>query len=182
MAQRLLLIAYAPTAGTRELVFGGGTGEVVGEVPALEERAAQWVCGPEPVGLATAARLGAVDVEVLVELRDCDFGSWSGLTLEEVGDLDRVALAGWLTDPRARPHGGESLADLVRRVGRVVDRQQWPDGRSVAVVPPLVARAATVHALGVTPEAIFRVDVAPLGRVTISREGGGWRLQGLSRG
>ena len=181
MAQRLLLIAYAPTAGARDLVFGGGDREVVGEVPTLEQRVARWVCGPEPVGLATAARLGAVDVEVLTGLRDCDFGSWSGLTLDEVGARDPVALTRWLADPQARPHGGETLAELVGRVGQVVDQQPWPDGRSVAVVPPLVARAALVHALGVAPEAIFRVDVAPLGRVTVSRAAGGWRLQGLSR-
>jgi broad specificity phosphatase PhoE len=181
MAQRLLLIAYPPTVGARELIFGGGDGEIVGEVPALAGRVARWVCGPEPVGRETAARLGAADLGVLTELRDCDFGSWSGLTLDEVGVLDPVALAGWLADPQARPHGGESLAELVSRVGRVIDRQPWPDGRSVAVVPPLVARAALVHALAVPPEAIFRVDMAPLGRMTVSRAGGGWRLQGLSR-
>jgi broad specificity phosphatase PhoE len=181
MAQRLLLIAYAPTVGARELVFGGGDGAVVGEVPALAGRVARWVCGPEPVGRATAARLGAVDAEVLTELRNCDFGSWSGLTLNEVGALDPGALAGWLADPRARPHGGETLAELVGRVGRVMDGQPWPHGRSVAVVPPLVARAALLHTLSVPPEAIFRVDVAPLGRVTVSRAGAGWRLQELSR-
>ena len=181
MAQRLLLIAYAPTVGARELVFGGGDGEVAGHVAALAERAARWVCGPEPVGMATATRLGGVDVEVLTELRNCDFGSWSGLALDEVGAHDPVALAGWLADPRARPHGGETLTELVGRVGSVIDRQPWPGGRSVAVVPSLVARAAVVHALGVPPEAIFRIDVAPLGRVTISRAGDSWRLQGLSR-
>ena len=181
MAVRLLLIAYAATARTRDLVFGGGDGEVVGKVPALSERVAAWVCGPEPAGAATAARLGGADVELMAELRNCDFGSWSGLTLDDVGTRDPDALAQWLVDPRARPHGGESLAELVDRVGRAIDRQRWLDGRSVAVVPPLVARAATVHALGAAPEVIFRVDVAPLGRVLISRTMGGWRLQGLSR-
>ena len=181
MARRLLVIAYAATAGARDLVFGGGNGEVVGEVPVLSERVAGWVCGPEPAGAATAARLGGgAEVEVMAELRDCDFGSWSGLTLDDVGTRDPDALARWLADPRARPHGGESLAELVGRVGRAIDKQPWPDGRSVAVVPSLVARAVTVHALGAAPEVIFRVDVAPLGRVLISRSTGGWRLQGLA--
>ena len=180
MAQRLLVIAYAATAGTRDLVFGGADGEVVGEVPVLSERVAGWVCGPEPAGAATAARLGGADVEVMAELRDCDFGSWSGLALDDVGSRDPVALAQWLADPRARPHGGESLAELVDRVGRAIDKQPWPDGRSVAVVPPLVARAVIVHALGAAPEVVFRVDVAPLGRVLISRSTDVWRLQGLA--
>ena len=180
MASRLLVIAYAATAGTRDLVFGGADGEVVGEVPVLSERVAGWVCGPEPAGAATAAGLGGTDVEVMAELRDCDFGSWSGLTLDDVGTRDPDALTRWLADPRARPHGGESLAELIDRVGRVVDQQPWLDGRSAAVVPPLVARAVTVHALGAAPEVILRVDVAPLGRVAISRSTSGWRLQGLA--
>ena len=197
MAQRLLLIAYAATAGTRDSVFSGwsdliqarGTTPlnprerqvVVGDLPVIEERVERWVCGPEPAGAATAAGLGGADVEVVAELRDCDFGWWSGLTLDDVGTLDPEALALWLADPRARPHGGESLADLVVRVGRVADGSAWPEGRSVAVVPPLVARALAVHALSAPPEVIFRVDVAPLGRVLISRTTGGWRLQGLNR-
>ena len=118
---------------------------------------------------------------MLTGLRDCDFGSWSGLTLDEVGARDPVALADWLADPQARPHGGETLAELVGRVGRWSTssrgrtagrwpwcRPWWP-GRPWCT--PWACRA----------EAIFRVDVAPLGRVTVSRAADGWRLQGLSR-
>jgi hypothetical protein len=36
-------------------------------------------------------------------------------------------------------------------VGRVLDDHPWPEGRSVLVVSPLVARAAAVHALGASP-------------------------------
>ena len=64
-------------------------------------------------------------------------------------------------------------------MGRVLDDQQWPDGRSVAVVTPLVARALLVHALGAAPEVIFRIDIAPLGRALISRSQQTWRLTSL---
>ena len=86
----------------------------------------------------------------------------------------------WLHDAYAAPHGGESLAALINRVGGVLDDHPWPQGRSVVVVTPLVARAAAVHALGAPAEVIFRIDIAPLGRVLISRSDQIWRLQGLT--
>ena len=180
MAERLLAVAYAPTAATRTTVFGSGWGPVAGEVPALTGRVASWVRGPEPVAEETAARLGAADPTVLPELADADFAAWSDLTLEEVGEREPQALRVWLIDPWVSPHGGESLADLIWRVGQAIDHHPWPEGRSVAVVAPLVARALAVHALGAPPEVIFRIDVAPLGRVLLSRSGDHWRLQGLS--
>jgi broad specificity phosphatase PhoE len=180
MAERLLAVAYAPTAATRTPTFGGGSGPVVGDVPALRGRVTHWVRGPEPVAAETAERLGATGAEVLPELADVDFGTWVGLSLDEVAVRDPQAVRAWLTDPWAGPHGGESLADLIWRVGRAVDQHPWPAGRSVAVVSPLVARALAVHALGALPEVILRIDVAPLGRVLLSRSGDSWRLQGLS--
>jgi hypothetical protein len=47
------------------------------------------------------------------------------------------------------------------------------------VVTALVARALLVHALGATPEVIFRIDIAPLGRALISRSRQTWRLTSL---
>jgi hypothetical protein len=68
---------------------------------------------------------------------------------------------------------------LISRVGRVLEDHQWPDGQSVVVVTALVARALLVHALGAAPEVIFRIDIAPLGRVLISRSQQTWRLTSL---
>jgi hypothetical protein len=79
-------------------------------------------------------------------------------------------------DPHATPHGGESLAELIKRAGSVLDDHAWPDGRSVAVVTPLVARALLVHAVRAAPEVIFHIDIAPLGRALISRSQQLWRL------
>jgi hypothetical protein len=53
------------------------------------------------------------------------------------------------------------------------------EGRSVAVVTPLVTRAAAVRALGAQPEVIFHLDMAPLGRLLISRSDHMWRMQAL---
>jgi broad specificity phosphatase PhoE len=178
MAQRLLVVAHAPTSLTLALVFGDAGEPHTQEVRRLNGRVASWFSGPEKACQATAVRLGG-KAEPLAELRQCDFGAWTGKTLVDVAHEDSSALDTWLRDPHAAPHGGESLAELINRVGRALDDHPWPQGMSVAVVTPVVARATAVHALGAPPEVIFRIDMAPLGRVLISRSDQIWRIQEL---
>jgi broad specificity phosphatase PhoE len=174
MAQRLLVVAHAPTSTTKSLVFGD-PGELVRweEFRRLSGRIARWMSGPEKACQATAQRLGGT-AEAMQDLRECDFGTWGGRALADVASQDPSGIEAWLRDPHAAPHGGESLAGLINRVGRVID-----DGRSVAIVTPLVTRALLVHALGAAPEVIFRIDIAPLGRALISRSQQTWRLTSL---
>jgi broad specificity phosphatase PhoE len=180
--QRLAVIGHGPTRGSEDATFGGMDGLLRPDwLPLLRGRVACWVSAPEPACVETAHGLGGRTAEVMPELRGCDFGSWSGQTLTEVGTADPGAVTAWLSDPSASPHGGESLQQLIVRTGAVVDNRPWPDGLSIAVVTPLVARAIAVHALGAPAEAIFRVDVGPLSRVIISRAAAGWRLQALDR-
>jgi broad specificity phosphatase PhoE len=178
MAQRILVIAHAPTAATLALVFGDAGEPQTQQIRRLNGRVASWSRGPEKVCQVTTAHLGG-EAEPVAELRECDFGGWTGRTLVDVASSDAGGLDTWLRDPHAAPHGGESLAQLINRVGRVLDDHPWPEGRSVAVVSPLVARAAAVHALGAEPKVIFHIDLAPLGRLLISRSDQIWRLQEL---
>ena len=159
-------------------MFGDNREPHIEDVQRLTGTVASWLSGPERVCQVTAERLGG-EAEPISDLRECDFGTWTGRTLVDIASEDAGALDSWLHDPRATPHGGESLAQLINRVGRVLDDHPWPEGRSVVVVTPLVARAAAVHALGAPPEVIFRIDIAPLGRVLISRSGHHWRMQEL---
>ena len=179
MAPRLLIIAHAETPGSRALIFGDGS-LPVGTQRRSEVRVGRWVSAPEAACRATAEQLGTA-VVIAGGLAGCDFGRWTGRTLSDVGTAEPEAVATWLSDPYAAPHGGESLAAMLARVGSYVDGVDWPDGRSAAVVTPLVARALIVHALGAPPEVIFRIDVPPLGRASISRSGPHWRLQELTR-
>jgi len=180
MGSRLVLVAHGPTAGMRELVFGDESDLQHPELVGREERRVMsWSCGPEPACGQTAAALAGRGVEVAAELAGLDVGAWRGRPLAEVASEDPEGLSRWMSDPSSAPHGGESLAQLVVRVGEFCDAREWRPGGNVAVVSPLVARALAVHALAVGPEAIFRVDLAPLGRVTLSRQGSIWRLQGL---
>ena len=178
MAQRLLVIAHAATPATRALLFGGSGELLPGEIKRLNGRVASWMRGPEMACEATAVRLGAA-AEPIPELRECDFEAWSGKALAEIASEDAAGLESWLHDPSAAPHGGESFAELINRVGRVLDDYPWPDGRNVIVVTPLVARALLVHALGAGPEMIFHLDIAPLSRASLSRSNSAWRLSRL---
>jgi broad specificity phosphatase PhoE len=180
MARRVLVVAHAPTSATRALVFGESGELLPVEIRQLSGRIAHWVTGPEEACQATAVRLGGT-AEAIQDLRECHFGAWAGRALIDVASDEPGGLDAWLRDPYAAPHGGEALAELITRVGRVLDDRQWSDGRSVVVVTPLVARALLVHALGATPEVIFRIDLAPLGRALISRSQQAWRLTSLER-
>jgi broad specificity phosphatase PhoE len=126
----------------------------------------------------TAEGLG-LDARTEAFLRDCDFGIWAGRTLADVHAQAPEAVAEWLHNPRAAPHGGESFADVMTRVG------EWMDGllaaqRSVlAITHATVIRAAIAYALGADPAAFRHIDVAPLTRTKLSGGGRRWTLAAL---
>ncbi|GAA1152431.1 histidine phosphatase family protein [Streptomyces hebeiensis] len=75
---------------------------------------------PTPRCRRTADVLGLA-AEPLPGLAPCAMGRWRGRTLDEVAAAEPDAVAGWLTDPAAAPHGGESLDHFLARVGRRLD-------------------------------------------------------------
>lgn len=112
-------------------------------------------------------------------LRDCDFGRWAGRSLEDVEADEPAAIADWLRNPNAAPHGGESFADVTKRVAGWMDQMLTRDGSVLAITHGLVIRAAIAHTLGVGPEAFRHIDVAPLARTKLSGGGGRWTLASL---
>jgi broad specificity phosphatase PhoE len=181
MAQRLLVIAHGLTKGAGELVFGEAGDLLTNTVPALPDRVAAWASGPEQACLETVAHLGG-RAEPIPELRNCDFGEWTDKTLGLVAAEDPAGLDSWLKDPHAAPHGGESLLEVIKRVGCVMDDYPWPDGRTVVVVTSLIARAMITYGLSANPEVIFNIDVGPLGSASFSRSFSTWRLGRLDPG
>jgi broad specificity phosphatase PhoE len=95
------------------------------------------------------------------ELRDCDYGRWRGKTMDNVQIEDPDGVLGWLTDPGAIPHGGESMEALIGRIGKWMDEQSHVK-HTIAVTHPAVIRAAIVRALRLPPQSFWRVDIAPL--------------------
>ncbi len=174
---RLILIAPGPTTGTRSSVFGdtGSLLATAGDLPVDVGRAV--FRGPEPAcAQSVAARPAAV---VLDGLRGPDFGAWTGLSLEQVLSADPAGLQRWIADPTARPHGGESLAEHLARIGALLDSSSWPEQGAVVVSSPFTVRAACVHALDAGARSLSHLDVAPSASATISRHAGTWRMQRL---
>ncbi|CCK31376.1 alpha-ribazole phosphatase [Streptomyces davaonensis JCM 4913] len=134
-------------------------------------------CSPTPRSRATGDALGYAPL-VQLALRDCDMGRWRGLTLGEAMAREPQAVDAWLADPRATPHGGESLLTFITRVGGWLDTRPVEDGsRVVAVAEPSVIRAALVYALKAPPATYWNLDVRPLSTTTVTGRAGRWNLR-----
>jgi len=123
----------------------------------------------------TAAALG-LEASPEQMLRECDFGAWAGRTLAEIADESPGEAHEWMLDPRARPHGGETLTELLSRVGSWLERQRRLDGRAIAVTHGGVIKAAVVHVLGAPPAAFWRIDVKPLSVTELHASEAAWTL------
>ncbi|MEU9251555.1 histidine phosphatase family protein [Streptomyces sp. NPDC048270] len=133
-------------------------------------------CSPTPRSRATGQALGYAPL-AQPALRECDMGRWRGLTLGEVTAREPGAVELWLTDPRAAPHGGESLLAFISRIGGWLDTRPADDGGAiVAVAEPSVVRAALVYALQAPPLTYWHVDVRPLSTMTLTGWSGRWHL------
>ncbi|MGX8909796.1 histidine phosphatase family protein [Streptomyces netropsis] len=182
MTVRVTLLSPAMSTALREARFDDG--DPLDDAGARQARAAAGglprisaaLCAPSPRcrGTATALGLSAAPVP---ELRDLEVGDWRGRGLAELSAAEPEAVAAWLADPGAAPHGGESLLDLVARVGSWLDGRTDDDGRLLAVVEPAVVRAALVHALELPPRLFWRLDVPPLTLTELTGRAGRWNLR-----
>lgn len=180
---RLVLRAHGPTTPASALVLGeqGPLLRPPAPVP-LDDGAGPAWCAPGPAAAQTAAGLGR-SVRVVPELRGPDLGGWAGRPLAELAERDGEGLAAWLRDPDARPHGGETLAELVARLAALLTGEPalLSGEGDLWVAEPLVVRAAVVAALAAPPALVLALDVAHGGSALLTGGGGRWRLAGLAR-
>lgn len=176
MTTRLALVCHAATAATHGGFFPADEPILAAPEP-LSERVEVAVCGPDRACRETATALGLSAV-VEPRLADCDYGSWRGSALES---LPPDSVLRWLSDPAAAPHGGESIVDLIARVGGWLDSVLGSGSRIVAVVSPAVVRAGVVYGVLGAPESLWRLDVRPLGRAELVGNAGRWNLRALMR-
>jgi broad specificity phosphatase PhoE len=87
----------------------------------------------------TAAVLG-LSAGVDSALADLDYGAWAGQSLEAIFRQHSSAAESWRSDPRAAPHGGESIAELAERAASWL-ASRTEGGRLIAVTHPAVIRA-----------------------------------------
>ncbi|MEU1706848.1 histidine phosphatase family protein [Streptomyces sp. NPDC005706] len=181
MTTRVMLISPAMNPALREARFDDGCS--LDAAGAARARSAADGLRPAAVALVsptarcreTAAALG-LDARAEPALAGLGMGRWRGRTLEEVGAAEPEALARWLADPAASPHGGESVRLLCARVGGWLEEAARSAGRTVAVVEPEVVRAVTVRVLGAPEAAFWRIDVPPLTAAGFTGRAGRWNL------
>lgn len=128
----------------------------------------------------TAALFGN-DLRHVPALDDCDFGRWRGLSIDHLQQHEPLALQAWLDDPHSAPHGGESVVQLIQRVGCWLDSLGSHPGHYLAVTHPWVIRAAMIHVLQCSPSAFQMIDVEPLSATEL-RFNGRWRLRLMDNG
>ncbi len=126
----------------------------------------------------TASALG-LDAEIDEALRDLDLGRWAGQTLNGIAASDAAALASWLSDPAAAPHGGETVEELFARISIWLQAIAARDGRIVAITHPAVMRAAILAAIHASPSSFWNIDIAPLSVVELTSNGRRWALKSL---
>ena len=135
------------------------------------------LAGPEERARQTAQLLG-LHATTEPRLADLDCGQWCGQTLRAVGPAD---LEMWLTDPARAPHGGESIVDLIERVGGWLESLTGNGTGSglptIAVTHPAVIRAAVLSAFDMPPKSFWRIDIAPVSRTVLHYRKGYWTLR-----
>ena len=106
-------------------------------------------------------------------------GGEAGAAFDEVQAQEPEAMAEWLRDPEAAPHGGKSIVGLIGHVRRGLKRRMGCGEKTVAVIHASVIRAAIVHAIEANPRSFWRIDVAPLSVIALSGNCGRWTLSAI---
>jgi broad specificity phosphatase PhoE len=181
------LLCHASTSAVRTSAFPADEElDVHGKrkLTGLSRRLQHWdrcVTSPTRRATETAAALG-LEASIEPMLRDCDYGRWTGRSYDEIQAQEPEALAEWIKDPSAAPHGGESIVALIARVSAWLDTQLAASGVILAVTHASVIRAAIVCALEAEPRSFWHIDIAPLSLTQLSGNGGRWTLVSMSSG
>jgi broad specificity phosphatase PhoE len=162
--------SLARAATLTQTAAGAALGAVAG--------AAAWAA-PSVAARQTVAALG-LEARVVAALAEVECGRWRGLPYERVAREEPDALASWLTDPHAAPHGGESRAEHAERVAAWLESVRAAPG-GVAVCDAGAIRAALGHALGLDPLSAARFDLAPLSVTELTVTRAGWRVAHVNR-
>ncbi len=115
-------------------------------------------------------RLGGPRPERFEELREVDFGQWSGLTWEDIEERWPGAMENRYSDlVNYRPPGGENIKDLLRRALKVVEPiLKGERGSRVGLIAHGgIIKVLTSHAIGLDLNRIFNLhlDYASVNRI-----------------
>lgn len=154
-------------AAADELVRRGGA-DVIVTSPLRRTRETAAILG---------ARLGLGEPVVVDDLAEADFGAWDSMTFAEVKRGFPDELAAWMSSTDVAPPGGESFADVRRRVDRarahLLDR--FPRQRVIAVAHVSPIKAMVQLVLDAPASSAFRFELAPCSLTTLA-----WWADGVS--
>lgn len=147
-------------------------------------RPAAWLCTPLSRTRRTAeaimsAGYPAQTLQVEPDLIEQDLGTYQGLAHAELPPLlASPAHAFWPLSADERPPEGESMAEVLTRVGAALERlAEAHDGEEVvAVSHGGTIRAAVAHAMGVGATAALHLSVQNLSLTRLERHPEGWRV------
>ena len=147
-------------------------------------RPAIWIVTPLSRTARTAAAIRAAGYdgpEPLVEpgLIEQNLGAWQGLPHVELPPrLTIPAHPFWPVSGTERPPGGESMADVILRVGDTMDRlAKTHDGQDVVIVSHGgTIRAAVAHALDIAADNALHLSVQNISLTRLERLPEGWRV------
>ena len=147
-------------------------------------RPATWVVTPLSRTRLTAEGLFSADYpaqSLAVEpgLTEQHLGEWQGLIHADLpGRLSLPAHPFWPLGGLERPPGGESMAQVISRVGTAMDRlADRLAGQDVVVVSHGGAiRAAVAHAIGIAADNALHLSVQNLSLTRLERLAEGWRV------
>lgn len=126
-----------------------------------------------------AERWGVVHTQT-DQLRELDFGAWTGQSWDAIEDEDPEGLQAWMTDwVETAPPDGEAFVDLTDRVVQWLDEMQTlhsEDDSIVVVSHGGAIRAVLCHAIGLPFDRAFRLQVDCAKVSTLTRGQMGWRL------
>jgi len=126
-----------------------------------------------------AAGYPQADPEVEPDLIEQSLGEWQGLPHAELPALLTLPKhAFWPLAGHERPPGGETMAEVVERVGTALERLAVRhDGEDVVIVSHGGSiRAAVAHCLGVGPDNALHLSIQNLSLTRLERNPEGWRV------
>ena len=193
-ATRLFLVRHGETLANREFRYIGSRDDTLSSIGEIQAAQLAEALAPLPIAAIYSsplqrARLTAeaiaaphrLEVRVTSELRECDFGTWEGLSRAEVlarSPEDAQRLQDWERDSTSAPPDGESFAAMQQRVAAFVEQlAEAHAGQALALVshvgPIKVLLAA---ALGAPLSASFRIFLDPATISVVDWQPGGRTL------
>jgi alpha-ribazole phosphatase len=117
--------------------------------------------------------------QVEPDLIEQSLGEWQGLPHAELpARLSLPKHAFWPLAGHERPPGGETLSEVIDRVGEALERlaAQHPDQDVVIVSHGGAIRAAVAHCLRIGPDNALHLTVQNLSLTRLERTDEGWRV------